>query len=79
MEKNGRLPADAAIKHLLVQTFCACRTVVMVLCVTLVLHCEVSGDKRGNLASEVRGVDLSSMFSLIILNNLGLREKRLFN
>lgn len=45
----------------------------MLFWVTLVLYCEVSGDQRWNLSSDVCVEDLSSLFCLVILNDLGLK------
>lgn len=40
---------------------------------TLICHCEVSGDKRWNLSSDVCGENLSSLFHLVILDHMGLK------
>ncbi len=42
--------------------------------VTLVLYCEVSGDQRWNLSSDVCVEDLSPWFYSVILNDLGLKQ-----
>lgn len=49
----------------------------MLLGVTLVLHCEVGGDQRWNLSSDVCAEDLPPMFYLVMLNHLGLKSRQL--
>lgn len=51
------------------------REVSMSLGVTLVLYCEVSGDQRWNLSSDVCAVDLPPSFYLVILNDLSLKQR----
>lgn len=46
----------------------------MLLRVTLVLYCKVSGNQGWDLSSDVSAEDLSSMFYLVILNDLGLKQ-----
>lgn len=41
---------------------------------TLVLYCEVGGNERWNLSSDVCFVDRSPLFSLVILNDLSLKQ-----
>ena len=47
----------------------------MLLWVTLVLCCEVGGDQRWNLSSDVCAEDLSSLFFFVILDNLRLAKQ----